>query len=149
MDIQKVIEGINIHIESIADPAIKTVISKLLNVIELLAAENKQLREENQNLRDENNKLKGEQGKPDICKQTQSNKNISSEKERNQKNKKKNKRSKKKIGFQLIELRYVKLTKINYHLTQFLKDINLSWYKILLLNLITLNSRKKYIIQRF
>jgi hypothetical protein len=38
----------------------------LLNLIEDLKLENRQLREENHLLRDENNRLKGEQGKPDI-----------------------------------------------------------------------------------
>lgn len=108
MDIKKAVEGINI--ENIADPAIKTVISNLLNVIELLVAENKQLREENQKLRDENNRLKGEQGKPSIRKKTQCNKNISSEKERRKDNKQKKKRLKKKNR---IAVNRVKICKID------------------------------------
>lgn len=38
----------------------------LLNLIEEMASENRELREENQRLRDENNQLKGEQGKPKV-----------------------------------------------------------------------------------
>ena len=41
-------------------------IGHILNLVEELAAENRDLREENQRLRDENNRLKGEQGKPRI-----------------------------------------------------------------------------------
>jgi len=96
MDIQQAIESIDIDIDSIADSAIKAIITKLLNIIELLSRDNKQLREENQKLRDENNRLKGEKGKPDIRKQTQGNQDFSSEKERKQKNTLKKKRLKKK-----------------------------------------------------
>ena len=39
---------------------------RLLNLVEKLAAENRQLREEVQQLRDEINRLKGEQGQPKI-----------------------------------------------------------------------------------
>lgn len=38
----------------------------ILNLVEELVTENRELREENQRLRDENNRLKGEQGKPEI-----------------------------------------------------------------------------------
>jgi hypothetical protein len=38
----------------------------LLNLIEEVVSENRELREENQRLRDENNRLKGEQGKPKV-----------------------------------------------------------------------------------
>ena len=38
----------------------------LLNLVEEVVSENRELREENQRLRDENNRLKGEQGKPKI-----------------------------------------------------------------------------------
>ena len=41
-------------------------ITYLLNLIEEVVSENRELREENQRLRDENNRLKGEQGKPRI-----------------------------------------------------------------------------------
>jgi hypothetical protein len=41
-------------------------IVQLLNLVETLASDNRDLREENQRLRDENNRLKGEQGKPKI-----------------------------------------------------------------------------------
>jgi regulator of replication initiation timing len=86
MDIKKALEEVNIDVERIADPAVKTLIVKLLNIIESLAAENKQLREENQKLRDENNRLKGEKGKPQFRQQTRPSQNYSSEKERNKRN---------------------------------------------------------------
>jgi regulator of replication initiation timing len=38
----------------------------LLNLVEEVVSENRELREENQRLRDENNRLKGEQGKPKV-----------------------------------------------------------------------------------
>ena len=41
-------------------------IIQLLNLVEALASDNRELREENQRLRDEINRLKGEQGKPQI-----------------------------------------------------------------------------------
>jgi regulator of replication initiation timing len=41
-------------------------ITYLLNLIEEVVSENRELREENQRLRDENNRLKGEQGKPKV-----------------------------------------------------------------------------------
>ncbi len=41
-------------------------ILQLLNLVEGLASDNRELRAENQRLRDENNRLKGEQGKPKI-----------------------------------------------------------------------------------
>lgn len=96
MDIKKALEGININIGKIEDPALKAIFTPLLNIIEAQAARIKELEEENQKLRDENNQLKGEQGKPNIRKQTQSNQNISSENERKQKNEQKKNKSKKK-----------------------------------------------------
>jgi hypothetical protein len=111
MDIKKAIEGINITIENIADPAIKAVITSLLNLIEAQAVKIKELEEENQKLRDENNRLKGEQGKPNIRKQTQGNKNISSEKERRKENKKKKKRLKKKNRIAVNRVEICKIDK--------------------------------------
>jgi len=62
----------------------------LLNLVETLREENRELREEVQRLRDEINRLKGEQGKPDIKpnrgkkgeKDKPTSTNYSSEKER-------------------------------------------------------------------
>ena len=45
---------------------VRQAIVKLLNLVEMLASENRELREENQRLRDEINRLKGEQGQPQI-----------------------------------------------------------------------------------
>jgi hypothetical protein len=94
--IKNTLESLAEKIDAIADDEIKSIQKTLLNLIEALVSENDQLREENQRLRDENNRLKGEQGKPDIRKQTQGNKNISSEKERNNGTKKKQKKPKNK-----------------------------------------------------
>ena len=48
------------------DPAVRDLLQRLLNHIEVLTKENRQLKEENQQLRDENARLKGEKGKPNI-----------------------------------------------------------------------------------
>lgn len=80
MDIKNSLEEINLLIKDFADPVFKTIVSKLLNIIETVMQENKVLNEENQRLRDENNRFKGEQGKLNI--RAKSKKNISSEKER-------------------------------------------------------------------
>jgi hypothetical protein len=97
MDIKKAISEININIDSIADPAAKSIIIHLLNIIEELAKDNKILREENQKLRDEINRLKGEQGKPNIRGQSKDDKkaaDFSSENERKRPNKNEHKKNK-------------------------------------------------------
>ena len=96
MDIKKAIEGLTVDADQIADPAIKTIVSQLLNIIECLVAANNELKEENQKLRDEVNRLKGEQGKPSIRKQSLSNQDVSSETERRKKKKKQHNKSKNK-----------------------------------------------------
>lgn len=96
MDIEKAINSINIDLDKIADPASRVIIAQLLNIIEYLVQENKELKEENQRLRDENNRLKGEQGKPNIRPQAKSSKDVSSESERKRRKKKKLKKSKSK-----------------------------------------------------
>ena len=53
-------------LNSIQDENARQAILMLFNLIEDLAAENRELREENQRLRDANNRLKGEQSKPKI-----------------------------------------------------------------------------------
>lgn len=95
-DYKVVLDKITHDVKSMADDKIQSTLTSLLNLIESLISDNEQLRTENQNLRDENNRLKGEQGRPNIRKQTQDNKNFSSEGERKKKNKKKNKKAKKK-----------------------------------------------------
>lgn len=95
MNIKKSFEEINIDVDKVSDPHLKTIIIKLLNIIEYLSVENKGLKEKNQKLKDENNRLKGEQGKSVFSPQTK--KDISSEKERKTKKKKKSKRKKHKI----------------------------------------------------
>jgi hypothetical protein len=68
-------------------------ILQLLNLVEELAGENRQLREENQQLRDEINRLKGEQGKPKIKankrRSSTARTNYSSERERRKPQKRK------------------------------------------------------------
>ena len=56
----------DIDLTTIADERMRTVIVRLLNLVEDLSADNRALRAENQRLRDAINHLKGEQGKPDI-----------------------------------------------------------------------------------
>ena len=94
MDIKKAFEEINIDVDKVSDPHLKTIIIKLLNIVEALSIENKDLKEKNQKLKDEVNRLKGEQGKPVINPQT-AKKDISSEKERKKKKKKKKSKRKK------------------------------------------------------
>jgi len=69
-------------------------IRKLLNLVETLSQENRELKRQIQELRDENNRLKGEQGKPKIKPNKKKPKQYSSEKER-KKSKKRKKRTKK------------------------------------------------------
>lgn len=66
---------------SIADEALRTVVLLLMQEVERLSADNRDLKEENQRLRDENRRLQGEQGKPVIRPMTQKGA-LSSEKER-------------------------------------------------------------------
>jgi len=51
---------------SIPEEQVRAAFVALLNVVEVLSAEVRELRAEVQRLRDENNRLKGEQGKPEI-----------------------------------------------------------------------------------
>ena len=111
MKIKEAIDDINLDLQSIKDTALKSTISKLLNVIEDQAKVIKALREENQKLRDENNNLKGEQGKPDIRPQTKPRKDVSSEKERKRKNKKKNGKGKKKNKIKINRVKYCRIDK--------------------------------------
>jgi hypothetical protein len=66
---------------SIADEALRAVVVVLMNEVERLSVENKELKDEVQRLRDENRRLKGEQGKPLIRPVTPP-PSLSSEKER-------------------------------------------------------------------
>src|SRR5476649_700023 len=95
MDIKKSFEEIKVDVDKVSDPHLKTIIIKLLNIIEALSIENKDLKEKNQKLKNENNRLKGEQGKPVINPQAVK-KDISSEKERRTRKKKKKKSKSKK-----------------------------------------------------
>jgi len=93
MDIQKAIEAINTQVDKVQDPVAKVIIAQLLDIIEFLMQENKELKAENQRLRDEISKLKGGSGKPNF--RPQSNGNHSSEKNRKPRGQqKKNKKSK-------------------------------------------------------
>jgi len=95
-DIQNILDPLSDKMDAIVDEDIKSIFKTLLNVIEVLVAENDRLRGENQKLRDENNHLKGEHGQPTIRKQTQLNQNISSESERKSRDVQQEKKSKSK-----------------------------------------------------
>jgi peptidoglycan hydrolase CwlO-like protein len=53
----------DLDLNAIQDKNAREVIMRLLNMIEQLSAELREVKEENQRLRDEINRLKGEQGK--------------------------------------------------------------------------------------
>ena len=83
--VRKALDLITKDMESVADERSLAVQKTLLNLVEVLVAENMQFREEVQQLKDEINRLKGEQGKPTIRPQTKDgkeNKDHSSEKNR-------------------------------------------------------------------
>ena len=84
VDISKILESVQLTIDSIDTPHIKHVVSVLLNLIEVLSSDGSRLRQENQALKDENNRLKGEQGKPEIKPNTKKDGQLSSEQERKQ-----------------------------------------------------------------
>lgn len=65
MKIPKEVLSINLD-ELDLDPKAKTLMSKLLNIIEQMAQTIQELQKENQELKDEINRLKGEKGKPNI-----------------------------------------------------------------------------------
>ena len=78
--------------------ATKSIITRILNLVEEVVSSNNKLQNENQALKDEINRLKGEQGKPSIRKQSKDKKQHSSEKERKtntSENKKKRSKNKK------------------------------------------------------
>jgi hypothetical protein len=54
----------DIELNAIQDENVRQLIRRLLNLIEKLSADVRDLQAENQALRDEINQLKGEQGKP-------------------------------------------------------------------------------------
>jgi len=66
---------------SIADEALRAIVLLLMNEVERLSADNKDLKEDVQRLRDENRRLKGEQGKP-VIRPATAPPSLSSEKER-------------------------------------------------------------------
>jgi hypothetical protein len=101
MDIKKAVESIDVDVDTISDPILKSIVSRLLNIVENQVKRINELSEENQKLRDENNRLKGEQSKPTFRKQTKGNSDqkgtdISSEKERGGNGKPKGKKGSKK-----------------------------------------------------
>ena len=56
----------DIDLDAIQEENARELVKRLLNMIEQLSAEGRELRIENQRLRDEVNRMKGEQGKPNI-----------------------------------------------------------------------------------
>lgn len=93
MDINKILQSLSFNFSDLKGN-FKTAFEFLVNLIEKLSSENRELQQEIQRLRDENNRLKGEQGKPDIKPNTPKSKDISSEKERKAKTKAKKTRKK-------------------------------------------------------
>ena len=81
-DLQAEINAIDQETAQIEDSVGRSVVKKLLNIIERLAGENVALESERQELRNEINRLKGEQGKPDIKASKKKDGDISSEAER-------------------------------------------------------------------
>jgi len=83
-DLQDELSAICQQYAQIGNGMERTIITRLMNIIEKIAEENATLRVNIQELRDENNRLKGEQGKPDIKANKKSAQDISSETERKQ-----------------------------------------------------------------
>ena len=54
----------DLELNAIEDENTREFIRRLMNMVETLSIENRELKEENQRLRDEINRMKGEQGKP-------------------------------------------------------------------------------------
>ena len=75
------LNGLDINNVRNLDDALE-VIRKLLNLVETLGQENRELKNHVQKLRDENNRLKGEQGKPKVKPNKKTPSQYSSEKER-------------------------------------------------------------------
>lgn len=112
-DYKIILDTITQEVKSVADDKVQSILTSLLNLVEALIEENDQLRAENQILRDENNRLKGEHGKPNIRKQTQQDKDISSDKERKKRGerKAKNKKPKKKNKVKINRSEFCRLDK--------------------------------------
>jgi len=72
----------NIDLSAILEEKTRELVKGLLNFIEQLSSNLREVRAENQRLRDENNRLKGEQGKPEIKGDAETPKEQSSEQER-------------------------------------------------------------------
>ena len=82
-------------------------IRKLLNLVETLSQENRELKRQIQELRDEINRLKGEQGKPKVKPNKKKPKQHSSEKERKEPKKRKKRRKKDRIKTHDSQICYV------------------------------------------
>jgi len=128
--IQKALEKLNLDFESIPDTKTAASVRILLNLVEVLAHQNEELRSDNQALRDEINRLKGEQGKPDIREQSKNKESNdtdhSSEKERNKdlkKNPRKPKRKKKGM------IKVDKIVKCEIDKNSLPSDATLKYYK--------------------
>ena len=65
IELEKTINTLNINMNTISS-TVASVITGLLNIIEIIFQNKEELQKENQKLKDELNRLKGEQGKPDI-----------------------------------------------------------------------------------
>ena len=67
-EIKLTLKKLTAEIDAIADTRVADIQRTLLNLVEVLLAENESLKEIIQQLKDEVNRLKGEQGKPDFSK---------------------------------------------------------------------------------
>jgi hypothetical protein len=56
----------DVDLNGIQEENVRELVKRLLNMIEQLSGEVREVREENQRLRDEINRMKGEQGQPKI-----------------------------------------------------------------------------------
>lgn len=97
-EVEALLKEVTPDLEENSNDRVASALNKLINVIEILTAQNSESQEEIQKLKNENNRLKGEQGKPDIRKQTggddKNNTNHSSEEDRKKRELKKSRKPK-------------------------------------------------------
>ena len=95
-EIKLTLKKLTAEIDAIADTRVADIQRTLLNLVEVLLAENESLKEIIQQLKDEVNRLKGEQGKPDFSKKKKdadpTDNKHSSEADRNKRLKKKDRK---------------------------------------------------------
>lgn len=102
-DLKKQLSVITQETDRVADEKTRPIFNALLNIIELLMAENAELKKENQLLRNEINQLKGEKGQPRFRKQSKPT-DHSSEEENKQAQKKKKTDNHFSIRYKILEI---------------------------------------------